>query len=396
MSAQNQSLAQAQDWQGVLEGLKPLAGEVAALAWNPDDPRVQREIETMLLAGLMRAYSQGIYADADFPEFVPSLGLPMNLAAPVPDFLYKGTPLRGDGVYRISGKRGSSLFVDVFTIEVTPTSTGGQLHTYDLDALKLSASGEFEVVLSGERPAGYIGDWWYLDPRATQLMTRCAAYDWLNEEDPVLRIERADLPARRPRRSAEEAASRMARFGQASRDYALRWLRHINEQKARGVVNRLEIHDYSSVGGAAGQVYLEGIFDLAEDEALVIETEVPKNCRYWSFLVSDELFCTLNWMHRFSSLNGHQARVDSDGRLRLVVSARDVGSPNWLDIGEHLTGVLQGRWNNADSAPVPVCVKVKADEVWRLLPPTTERVTPEERDALLRLRRKGAQQRRFW
>jgi hypothetical protein len=396
MTAPQANPTQTPDWRAVLEGLQPLAGEASALAWRPDDPQVRREIDVMLLAGLTRAYAQSVYADADYPEFVPSLGLPMNLAAPVPDYLYKGTPLRGDGVYRISGKRGNSRFVDVFTIEVTPTSTGGALHTYDLDALKLSSSGEFDVLLSNERPANHAGDWWFLDPRATQLMTRCAAYDWLNEEDPVLRIERVDLPARQPRRSAEDAANRMARFATASRNYPLRWLRHINEQKARGVINRLEIHDYSAIGGAAGQVYLEGIYDLAEDEALVMETEIPANCRYWSFLVSDELFCTLNWMHRFSSINGHQARLDEDRRFRMVVSARDTGAPNWLDVGDHRTGVLQGRWNNADSAPLPSCIKVKADEVWQHLPGTTERVTPEQRDELLRLRRRGAQQRRFW
>jgi hypothetical protein len=396
MSEQQSTGSQSADWRELTTGLAPLADEVAAIAWHPEDPQVRREIDVMLLASLTRAYVQSLHADPDYPEFQPSLGLPMNLAAPVPDFLYKGTPLRGNGVYRISGRRGSSRFVDVFTIETSPTSTGGQLNTYDLDSLKQSDNGDFEVILSNERPAGHGGDWWFLDPRTTQLMTRCAAYDWLNEVDPILCIERLDLPARRARRPSEDIAKRMARVAMASRSYALRWLKHMNAQKARGVINRLEIHDYSSIGGAAGQIYLEGIYELDADEALVVETEVPAQCRYWSFLASDELFCTLDWMHRFSSINGHQARLDGDGRFRLVLSARDVGAPNWIDIGEHRTGFLQGRWNNADSAPLPTCRKVKADEVWQYLPASASRVTPEQRDSDLRLRRRGAQQRRFW
>jgi hypothetical protein len=389
------TLAGAGGWGSLLGNLATLADEASAMTWNPDSAQVRCEIDTMLLAALMRGYAQIVYADPDYPEFVPSLGLPMNVAAPVPDFLYKGTPLRGNGVYRISGHRGASCFVDLFTIEVTPTSTGAQLNTYDLNKLR-SEDGRFEVVLSNERPAGHAGDWWYLDPRATQLVTRCAAYDWSNEVDPVLRIERLDIPARRPRRSPEDTAARLERLATATRNYPLRWLKHMNEQKARGVINRLEFHDYSSVGGAAGQVYLEGIYELAEDEALLVETEVPQNCRYWSFLASDELFCTLDWMHRFSSINGHQARLDGDGRFRMVVSARDTGAPNWIDIGEHRTGFLQGRWNNADSAPMPACRKVKASEVWQHLPAGTSRITTAERDALLRVRREGAQRRRFW
>ena len=36
--------------------------------------------------------------------------------------------------------------------------------THDLDDLTLDDDGYFSVVLSAERPDGYTGDWWALDP----------------------------------------------------------------------------------------------------------------------------------------------------------------------------------------------------------------------------------------
>ena len=34
---------------------------------------------------------------------------------------------------------------------------------------------------------------------------------------------------------------------------------------------------------------------------------------------------------RQTMLNGHAARIDTDGKLRIVVSARATGVANWLD-----------------------------------------------------------------
>ena len=39
--------------------------------------------------------------------------------------------------------------------------------SHDLDDLALGDDGSFSVVLSAERPAGYDGDWWPLDPGRT-------------------------------------------------------------------------------------------------------------------------------------------------------------------------------------------------------------------------------------
>ena len=59
-----------------------------------------------------------------------------------------------------------------------------------------------------------------------------------------------------------------------------------------------------------------GIYEIDDDEALIVETELPTTSRYWQILVADDRFCTVDWMNRQSSLNDVQAQVDPDGRFR--------------------------------------------------------------------------------
>jgi hypothetical protein len=197
--------------------------------------------------------------------------------------------------------------------------------------------------------------------------------------------------------SAEASSARMAEIAEWVEFGLQHWFVHLAESRAKGIVNRFEVHDYSGFTGSSWpQVYLEGLYEIAEDEALIIETELPESVRYWSFLVTDDLFATIDWTNRQSSLNGHQARLDADGRFRGVVAAQDPGVPNWLDTGGCLSGAIQGRWNRASSAPHPSLTRVPLSEVRQHLPEDTPVVGPEDRDHALRRRRMGAQMRRKW
>lgn len=388
------------DWREILDRLEPVADRLLARTREPADPLTRQELSKMMMAALTGGYLGLVYTDPDYPEFVPMLGSALNFAAPVPDFTYTYAPIHGDGRYRISGDRGSSLFAVLTVSETYFTRTDSPkpgLANYDLDDLTIGKDGHFDVLLSAERPSDYDGDWWYLDPRATNLGVRHAMYDWLTEVDPRMTLERLDVPASRPRETAETLGERLRGLASWVEFSIQHWLVHLAESREKEILNRFELHDYSGFTGSSWpQAYMEGLFEISEDEALVIETELPERVRYWSFLVADELFATIDWVNRQSSLNGFQARVDADGSFRGVVSVRDPGVPNWLDTGGRLRGVMQGRWNHASSAPHPRVTKVPLAEVRDHLPSNTPEVTTAQRDAALRLRRRGAQMRRKW
>jgi len=387
-------------WEETLSRLQPVAKRLAEKLRDPDDEQARQELYKMMMSAVVGGYVGLVYNDPDYPEWVPMLSNALNFAAPVPDFVYTYAPIRGEGTYRVAGHRGTSLFAVLTVSETYFTRTDTPkpgLENYDLDELTIGDDGRFEVILSPERPSGYEGDWWYLDPAATNLAVRHAMYDWLNEVDPRMSIERLDVPAIRPPTSAEELSARMQEVDSWVEYSIQHWLVHLAATREKGIVNRFEVHDYSGFTGSSWpQTYLEGLFEIEEDEALIIETEIPEQVRYWSFLVADDLFATIDWTNRQSSLNGHQARLDSDGRFRGVVAARDPGVPNWLDTGGCLSGALQGRWNQASSAPHPSITRVRLADLRNHLPADTPVTGPEERDRALRERRMGAHMRRKW
>ena len=388
------------EWNDYLARWAPVADRLVAKLRDPSDACARQELYQMMLSALAGGHFGLVSNDPDYPEFVPMLSSALNFAAPVPDFVYTYAPIRGEGRYRISGHRGTSLFAVVTVSEAYFTRTDKPkpgLANYDVDELSISADGRFEVLLSGEKPKDWRGDWWYMDPKATNLGVRHAMYDWENEIDPRMSIERLDVPAMRPKPTAAEIAERMQEIAQWMEYSIQHWLIQLAAARRKSIVNRFEVTDYSGFTGSSWpQVYLETLFEIAEDEALVIETEIPEQVRYWSFMLADELFATIDWTNHQSSLNALQARLDADGRFRGVLSLRDPGVPNWLDTGGYLRGVIQNRWNQASSAPCPTLKRIKLAELREHLPKDTPTVTPAERDRMLRARRRGAQMRRKW
>ena len=173
-----------------------------------------------------------------------------------------------------------------------------------------------------------------------------------------------------------------------------RWILYQNSILERGLVNALEMTDFG--GAVPVQWYWQGLYQFAADECLILETELPQKRKYWNVQLNDELFNAVEFVHRQSSLNGHQARVDEDGKFRAVISLEDPGVHNWLDPGGTLQGMLIGRWYDCDTRPVPTLTRVPLRRLWDHLPPDAARISPAERAAALSARRIGAQLRRRW
>jgi hypothetical protein len=267
---------------------------------------------------------------------------------------------------------------------------------HDFNALEVDADGRFDVIISAERPAGYTGDWWKLEPTTTKLLMRMVSSDWSREQNPTVSIERLDVPAPRPRvpAAALEAALRVL---PAQLNFLTALLvDHVEQLKREGYVNKLKVFDVHEMGGLIGQFYYEGPYELADDEALIIEATVPKACHYRSLILTNGIYETTDWINNHSSLNDAQAAPDADGMLRIVVSTRDPGVPNWLDTAGHAQGLIQGRWFGCDTTPVPSVRKVALADVRRHLPPETPSITPEERERIIRSRRAAFQQRPLW
>jgi hypothetical protein len=390
-------------WDELIERLRTLPGRM--LAKLPQDlqrdDQVQQEVGRLALEAFASSALDALGGDPDRPAFITQIGQLLNVGQPNADTVYRTARVAPGGTYRLRGRRGS---LRMFNISQSPPSpfepgfrpVGGARTAHDLNALAVDDQGRFDVILSPERPAGHAGDWWKLEPTTNKLLLRMVSADWAGEENPTLAIERLDAPAPRPRPSAADLEARLRRLPAAVDFIALLFVDHVEALRRDGYVNKLKVFDVSQMGGLAGQFYYEGAYDLAEDEALIVETTVPKQCLYRSLILTNWIYETSDWTNNHSSLNDAQAEPDADGVLRIVVCAKDPGAPNWLDTAGYAQGLIQGRWFGCDTNPVPSMRKVALADVRKALPPETPAVSPEERERIIRERRAAYQQRPLW
>jgi hypothetical protein len=390
-------------WDELIEHLRTLPGRM--LARLPEaqraDPQIRQEVGRLALEALTSQALGALAGDPDHPVFVSQIGQVLNVGQPNADTVYRVAQIAPDGVYRLRGRRGS---LRMFNVSQSPPSPfepgfrreGGPRTAHDFNALAVDAEGCFDVILSAERPAGHAGDWWKLEPTTNKLLLRMVSADWLGEADPTLSIERLDRPVGRKRPPAAQLEDQLRRLGAATDFIALLFVDHVERLRQDGYVNRLKVLDVSQIGGLKGQFYYEGAYDLADDEALIIESPVPAKCRYRSLILTNGVYETIDWYNNQSSLNDAQAAPDADGVLRIVVSARDPGVPNWLDTAGHAQGLIQGRWFDCDSEPIPQVRKLALADVRAALPPQTPAVSAEEREHIVRERRAALQQRPLW
>jgi len=393
--------AGSKEWRAYVEPLAPVGERLTGLLSDPRDPQLRQEMYTHLYSVLAQGYFGLVHADAEYPAFWPFLNAAFNTLGPNPDDIYYLTPIQSDGVYRISGLRGT---VRIISFDIgsgsfyTPGngSHGPILGTHYADELHIEEDGSFEVVLSQKRPQGHTGDWWQLDSKGSYILVRQRAYDILHEVDGQLAIERLDRPSVKPRPNAAQLAVKLKHMaGWAEKNTKL-GLDYFDGYRKRGFINKMLVHGYQ--GGLPTQKYADSLFDIKADEALILETEVPAQCRYWNFQLNDELYASLELMgvSLQAHLNGHTARLDADGKFRAVISSQDPGVPNWLDTGGYQRGEILGRWQECSSAPQPTLTKVKVADVRRYLPADTPSVPAEAREEKHRQMAKARQMRRKW
>ncbi len=395
-------------WRSILSELEPVADRLIE-RWGRDNPlpEERQDLERLTLSSLAGAWLSHVSLDVSQPTFAPLWNMWLNMGGPNPDYVYRVADVDPKGAYRISGYRGTCRFVEIAQSGwemMLPRAAGAPVNAgatrpaplpfHDFDSLTIAENGWFSVILSAERPEGYQGDWWQMDPRCIKLMYRSCSCDWLNEIDARTAIVRLDRNDPMPR---EELSRRMGNVAKWTEGIVAFDISHAQHYRDTHETNKLLVSQAMLAGGGvAEQLYYDCWFALAEDEALIVDTAVPEHARYWQILVADDRFSTVDWIYRQSSLNDTQMRIDSDGRARFVVSARDPGVPNWLDTAGNRNGVVQMRLKSAARVPDPVTTVVPAAEVLAHLPADTPRVSPAQRaDALLR-RAEAAQMRINW
>ena len=295
---------------------------------------------------LQVAFDVYVWADPDRPRFVDIVGPYKKWGGDNSDAFYQFAPIDPRRTYRVRGRRGDAVYLSL-TVYGGPDDgrySERIVGTVNDRVLDIDADGCFELVLS---PEIHDGPWLKLDPDAVCAITRDYLVDPVGGRRAEWHIETVDPPA-----TWREDDTTLARRFRAART----WI----EEQAKMVP--LALGEPNSVdepygvpqvtyGWAAGDAaYAMGSFDLADDQALVIEGTSPE-CAFWSMCLWNPFLHTYNYDYERVTINGGQVTYRADGSWVIVVAPRDPGHPNWVSTAGHPRGRIWFRWFYPSATP---------------------------------------------
>lgn len=341
-------------WTALVDGLRA-AGEQLATDVAGLDGDEQADGYRALVRALNNQLGR-FEVDRERPELVPFNGWREKMLMDNPDFRYWVADIRDDRAYRITGTVGDAAY-----LSVTAYRAGGALGAaasarIDSDALAVDQDGRFTVTLSRHAPGE--GDWLELPEGASVVWVRQFHRDAARERLGSCRIEPVGPVDPPPPIDPGRFEHRLTRLGGQMAAFPAVFTALVHDDLARPNTVR---HWEEMAGGAAftepGIRYLRGAWDLAEDEALVVEGEaVP--CRYWNVILYSRHLNSLDHRARSVSRTDGTAQV-VDGRYRIVLAGRDPGAPgDWLDTESRRFGLFVFRFLQPEHEPALPSVRV--------------------------------------
>jgi len=324
------------------------------------------------------------HADTTAPFFHRSNDLASQWGGPNQDNAYHHAQIDPKRRYRVRGKMHScEHFVITLRVGFMHMKEWGTKAAISSVDRGIEAGDDFEILFGGD---GTDPDFFPIPEDVTTLSLREYYVDWQPAEPAVMTIECLDdLPA--PERPQAETLARQLDHALEQVERSLfGWNDYMKEHRAKATDNEFAAQQ-TVAKGLSDARYAFLFWNLAPDEALVIETDIPK-ARYWGLQLA-----TLGWfeqvdpIHRITSINQHQAIPSRDGLVRFVLAHSDPGVPNWLDTGQHHDGLLTYRWFWPESDPTPTARVIPLTAVRDALPADTPSIDAAARRAEIRARK---------
>ena len=446
-------------WDGMIAELERARDAIdqSELMPAPGNDRNLAEGYRYLLGYLHSAIERAFHADVDHPFIRHALQIVNKATIDNADAIYFQAAIDGRQSYLLRGRaadhrhwRGDApaecgrtapqyLIFEVSqgplagdTGSLAELRPGIKTMTGKLDSseIEVDADGSFEILLAPDRPDGFQGNFIathrssrQADPTgvvegpdryADYLSGRQLFYDWAREDAVGLTIEPLDHSGSAgPSYAPERAAAELRRCGALVRGQMHFWnefytvlLETYGKRDGsdgerfmpRNKFNEPNAAARETGGGQSTNIYAGGVYELEDDEALIVESRVKVPPQYIGFHLSNLWGESHDFANHQSSLNGGQMEVDEDAVLRWVIAHRDPGVPNWVDTTGHREGFLVPRWAYTKTPPKEdwptiAATKVPVAEVREHLPKGVRQVAAAERRARIRERQLHVQRR---
>jgi hypothetical protein len=298
-------------------------------------------------------------ADPDFPRLFLLCDDKLKIGADNPDNLYQQCVVNPSRDYRITGKRNSVPYFSIgskanrYAIDGTMASTG----ELEFDEMEFGPDGSFEIIVSREPKEG---NWLPMADDTTLLIVRQTFNDKKTEVAADVFVERIGdgpaVPAVLTSEKIKQQLTASAAWVRGTANTFANWSEMFKQTPNQ--IHKMDQGFFQKAGGDPNIWYGHIYFDLAPDEALVIEA-TPPECRMWNFQIDNWWMESLDHVHQKVWVNNSQATYEEDGRVIIVCADRDLGYGNWVDLAGHRSGTGLLRWIGATEFPVPQCRVIK-------------------------------------
>lgn len=352
MNKSEQRIVDGAAWAEFCDALKE-AGKIVRSEKAPQDPFTQAEgyrYLTRLLRGGLESFLE--YSDPKFPQLRCGAHETIKLGADNPDNRYESASIRGQYDYRISGTRGSVDYLGFGTVINKYASGGGMQTTGYLDSteMAINADGSFEIILSRRQ---HPGNWLPMSAETNAVNVRQTFQDRINEQAAEIKIERIGADQERPEPLTAEKLDRALQgavmFVKGSAQLFEEWA-----ESFLPTTNQMAPADQAfcqAIGGDPNIYYFHSAWDLADNQALVLEAKQIPACQTWNFQLNNWWMESLDYRHHTIHVNKHTAHYEADGSVKLVISHTDPGCPNWVETAGHRNGTMCWRWIGAAEHP---------------------------------------------
>ena len=250
-----------------------------------------------------------------------------------PDSVYRVIPISGDERYEIHGQVGKNRMTEnYFTLWDAHMGTVDVLNGR---TMQVDSNGSFTITVDAE-PANGRPNHVRTTAEAHEFYIRDVLLDWGRDDPNHFEVQRLGGPPGTRARTLDEQAE--------ATEAMMAYFADFTGKLSHGVYKMAPNHfnlawSADRVGAMRSQVYVMGRFDLAEDEAFVVDVS-DGGAEYFTVPLSNIWGTTLDIVDRTGSLNKAQSAANDDGTYTYVISPVDPGVTNWIDSDALREGIL--------------------------------------------------------
>lgn len=241
-----------------------------------------------------------------------------------PDSVYRVIPISGEQRYEIHGRVGEHRMVEnYFTLW---DANMGTVDVLNGRTMHVESDGSFTITVDAE-PANGRPNHVQTTAEAHEFYIRDVLLNWDRDDPNHFEVERLGGAPVSPARSLDEQAEATAAM--------MAYFANFTGKLSHGIYKMPANHfnlawSADKAGAMRNQVYVMGRFDLAPDEAFVVDLN-DGGAEYFTVPLSNIWGTTLDIIDRTGSLNKSQSVPNDDGSYTYVIAPEDPGVANWID-----------------------------------------------------------------